>query len=139
MSTGCIVVFDGMCHLCARSVGFTLAHEHDHLIRFAAARSPAGRELLRRHGLEPETVPTLVVIKDGAALLRSAAVLEIASHLRLPWRLLGLLRVLPRRLRDAPYDVIAQNRYRWFGRRDACLLPTPELASRFLDNTPPPP
>ncbi len=139
MSERCVVVFDGMCDLCAGSVRFILSHERDNELRFAAAQSRAGRELLRRHGFEPETVPSLVVAGAGQVHLRSTAALEIVDHLRPPWRWLCTLRILPRRLRDALYDLVSRNRYRWFGRRDTCLLPTPELASRFLDNTPPPP
>ena len=139
MSQQRVVVFDGMCNLCSRTVGFILAHERDHLLRFAAAQSPAGRELLLRHGFEPDTVPTLVVVGAGQVLMRSAAALAIAAHLCPPWRWLVAFRVVPRPVRDWLYDLIARHRYRWFGRRDSCLLPKPGLASRFLDDTPPPP
>jgi predicted DCC family thiol-disulfide oxidoreductase YuxK len=133
MSQQGIVVFDGMCNLCVRSVRFILAHERDHRLRFAAAQSPAGRELLRWHGLDPEAIPSLVLVSGGQVRVRSAAALEIADHLRRPWRWVRPFRVVPRRLRDVLYDLVSRNRYRWFGRRDSCLLPTPELASRFLD------
>ena len=100
----------------------------------AAAQSAAGRELLLRHDFEPDTVPTLAVVTGGQASARSAAALAIAGHLRPPWRWLGVFRVVPRPARDWLYDIVARHRYRWFGRRDSCLLPTPELAARFLDH-----
>ena len=79
------------------------------------------------------TPSTIVVIQDGRALERSDAVLAIAQRVRFPWSVLGVFRVLPRGLRDALYRFVARNRYRWFGRTDACMVPTPELRQRFLD------
>jgi predicted DCC family thiol-disulfide oxidoreductase YuxK len=128
-----VVVFDGACNLCAHSVTFILAHERDSAIRFAAAQSAAGRELLREFGLDPDNVATFVFVKGGTAYVRSDAALEVAQHLRSPWRMLRVLRFVPRRLRDSVYDIIARNRYRWFGKRESCIVPTPELRSRFID------
>jgi predicted DCC family thiol-disulfide oxidoreductase YuxK len=128
-----VVVFDGVCNLCRRSVTFILLHERDHLIRFAAAQSAAGRALLREFDLDPENVATFVFLHGDVAHVRSDAALEVARHLRLPWRMVRILRIVPRRLRDAVYDFVARHRYRWFGRRESCLVPTPDVRSRFLD------
>ncbi len=128
-----VVVFDGLCNLCSGGVRFILAHEPDHVIRFAAAQSPSGQALLRKHGFDPRDLATFVFIEDGVVHVRSDAALEVARHLRLPWRMLRVLRLVPRRLRDSIYDLVARKRYRWFGKRETCILPTSELRSRFVD------
>lgn len=127
------MVFDGVCKLCARCVNFILAHERDDVIRFAAMQSVSGQALLRRFGFDPQNVVTFVFIKGGTVHVRSDAALEIARHLRLPWRMLSVLRLVPRRLRDSLYDLVARNRYRWFGKRERCFVPSPQLRSRFID------
>ncbi len=132
---GHVVVFDGVCNLCSGAVAFILARERDHLIRFAAAQSAAGRELLSEFGLDPEKLATFVFIEGGSAHVRSDAALEVARHLRFPWRALRILRIVPRPLRDFLYDLIARNRYRWFGKRQSCMVPTAELRSRFLNGS----
>jgi predicted DCC family thiol-disulfide oxidoreductase YuxK len=128
-----VVLFDGVCNFCAHSVQFILAHERDHVIRFAANQSDVGRELLRQHGFAPDDVTTFVFIEGGRTLVRSDASLALASHLRQPWRLLRGFRILPRFLRDGLYNLVARNRYRLFGRRESCLVPTQEVRARFLD------
>jgi predicted DCC family thiol-disulfide oxidoreductase YuxK len=128
-----IVVFDGMCNLCAHSIAFILAHERYDAIRFAAAQSPAGRALLSEFGLEPERLATFVFTVGGTARVRSDAALEVARHLRFPWRLLRILCLIPRPFRDSIYDFMARNRYRWLGKRESCRVATPEQRSRFID------
>jgi predicted DCC family thiol-disulfide oxidoreductase YuxK len=76
---------------------------------------------------------TFVVIADGRAYVRSDAAIRVARFLRGAWTLLSMLKIIPRPIRDYAYDVVARNRYRWFGRRDACIVPTPELRKRFID------
>ncbi len=133
MDASHVVVFDGVCNLCSRGVNFLLAHERDHVIHFAAAQSPSGQELLRKHGFDPQDLATVVFIKGGAVHVRSDAALEVARHLRMPWRMFRVLCLVPRQLRDPVYDLIARNRYRWFGKRESCSVPTPQLRSRFID------
>jgi predicted DCC family thiol-disulfide oxidoreductase YuxK len=130
-----VVLFDGVCNLCTASVAFILARDPERRFRFASLQSDAGRRLLERHGLPPDELATVVVVADGRALTRSDAALRIARGLGGAWPVLGVLRVVPRPLRDAVYGVVARNRYRWFGRRESCMLPTPELRSRFLDGS----
>lgn len=127
-----LLLFDGECSLCSSAVQFVLRHERDAELRFAPLQSAVGQERLRAHGLADAELDSLVVIVDGRALVRSNAALELARHLG-PWRMLRVLRFVPRRLRDWVYDWIARNRYRWFGKRDACWMPQPEQRGRFLD------
>lgn len=127
------MLFDGVCKLCTGSVAFVLRHEENAALRFAALQSPAGTRLMREYGIEPAQMKTFVVIADGKAYTRSDAAIRVARFLRGAWKLLGLVGVVPRPIRDYAYDVVARNRYRWFGRHDACITPTPELRRRFID------
>jgi predicted DCC family thiol-disulfide oxidoreductase YuxK len=130
---GDVVVFDGVCNLCNTVVQTIIRGDPDGRFQFASLQSEGGRHLLEQHGvnaLEPETV---VLIRDGRVFTMSDAVLEIVRHMRFPYPLLLVGYVLPRFIRDALYRVVARNRYRWFGRRDSCMMPTPDLRHRFLD------
>jgi predicted DCC family thiol-disulfide oxidoreductase YuxK len=128
-----IVLFDGVCRFCNASVNFLLDHDPQRRLRFAALQSRTGQALLRRFGLRTTDFDTLVFVEGNRCATRSTAALRIASYLPLPWRCLEALLLLPAFLRDPGYDLLARNRYRWFGRLDACRVPTPELRERFLD------
>ena len=127
-----IVLFDGVCNFCSDAVRFLVPRDPAGRLRFAALQSDTGREVQQRFGLDPDDLDTMVVVEDGRAYLKSDAALRIARHLAGPWRLLSLLRIVPRSVRDWAYDRFAERRYRWFGRSDECLVPTPELRERFL-------
>jgi predicted DCC family thiol-disulfide oxidoreductase YuxK len=127
-----IVVFDGVCNLCSRAVSFILQNDADGRARFVPMQSQLGRDLMERHGVHPSDAETFLVIKGGRAYTRSDAALEIAKDLG-AWRWLRTLRVVPRPLRDWVYSSVARNRYRWFGKRAACFVPTAEQRARFLD------
>jgi len=127
-----IMIFDGVCVLCARSVKFILAHESAPRLRFVPLQSPAGARLMREYGFSAEDAKTFVLVIDDQSYVRSEAAIRVARYLRNPWRQLGAIRVLPRALRDWGYDVVARNRYRWFGRADSCMVPTAEVRSRFI-------
>ena len=123
-----IVVFDGVCVLCASSIRFILRHDRDARFRFLIAQSQLGQALYRHYGLPAENFDTVLVIDDGRLHTRLDAMGAVLRRLPSPWPLLSFIRVLP----DFFYDVVAQRRYRWFGRRDACLMPSPELRDRLL-------
>lgn len=127
-----ILLFDGVCNLCHGTVRFIVERDPDARVRFAPLQSGVGRELLAQHGLPLDTLDTVVLIEDGRAFLRGDAAIRVVAGLGGGWRLLRALLVLPRGLRDATYDFVARHRYRWFGRRDSCPVPTPEQRARFL-------
>ena len=127
-----IIVFDGVCNLCSGSVQFVIRHDHAGVFKFAPVQSVAGRELLQRHGIDPDAVNTFLLVENDEASVRSDAALRIAMRFAWPWRALTVFRVIPRPLRDACYDFIARHRYQWFGKREACMVPTPALRERFL-------
>jgi len=134
-----LVLFDGVCNLCAGLVRFLLRRDRRRRLRFAALQSAAGQALLGRHGWAGiaragGTLETFVVIEAGRARVRSAAALHLARRLPWPWPLLAVLVLLPRPIRDALYAFVARHRYRWFGRAESCMVPTPEIAGRFLED-----
>jgi len=131
--TAPIVLFDGVCNFCNASVNFLIDHDRQGRLQFAPLQSETGQALLRRFGLKTNDFDTLVLVDGPHYSTRSTAALRIASYLDSPWRFLAALLLLPAFLRDPAYNLLAGNRYRWFGRLDACRLPTPELKARFLD------
>jgi predicted DCC family thiol-disulfide oxidoreductase YuxK len=128
-----IVLYDGVCGLCARSVRWILRKERDHALRFAPLQGPTAAALRTRYPEIPTTLESVVYISDGKAHVRSKAFLHLASHLRAPWRWMHALRWMPGFLLDLGYRPIARLRYRIWGKTDSCELPSPENRPRFLD------
>lgn len=128
-----LIIFDGMCNLCARSVQFVLKHEASPYYCFASLQSASGAQTMRKYGLDPLDAKTFVVIEQNQLFVRSDAALCIARRLRMPWRLLVVARIVPRSIRNWAYDLIARHRYAWFGRRPQCWLPSEAQAERFID------
>ena len=127
------IIFDSHCLLCSGMTRFVLAHEAGPAIRFVAANSAEGTALAARHGLTPaELDVTFLMVDQGVGLTRSDAALAVTRYLRAPWRWLGLLRVVPRAIRDPLYSWIARNRYRLFGRSDSCIVPPAHQRGRFV-------
>jgi predicted DCC family thiol-disulfide oxidoreductase YuxK len=128
-----VVLFDGHCSLCNRTVDGLLRRDRRRVLRFAALQSAAGRELLRHHGLPEDALGSVVLVEEGAAFTRSDAALRILAHLGAPWNWLGALgRAVPRPLRDRAYDFIASRRHRLGTRRATCRAPSPDEMDRFL-------
>lgn len=130
---GPIVLFDAVCKFCDASVNFILDRDRGGRVRFAALHSPAGQRLLRRFGLPTEQFNSLVLVEGRRCWQRSTAALRIARYLDGLWPLAAVLLAVPPFMRDAAYDLVARNRYNWFGTLDACRVPTPETRARFLD------
>jgi predicted DCC family thiol-disulfide oxidoreductase YuxK len=127
-----IILFDGVCNLCNGSVNVILKRDKAGVFRFAALQSDAGREQLKRFNLDKRPMTSVVLVEEGRHFEKSAAALRILKRLGWPFKALYPLMLLPRPVRDLGYDLIAGNRYRIFGKRDACMMPTPEIRSRFL-------
>lgn len=129
-----IVLFDGVCNFCNSSVQFILKRDPKALFRFAALQSEQGQAILKKHHLATSDFDSIVLVReaDGTLYQRSSAALHIAKQLSGAWPLLYSFIIVPPFIRDAVYNFIAKRRYRWFGQRDACMLPTPEQRARFL-------
>lgn len=129
-SPGPILLYDGSCGFCARSVQFVLRHERSPVLRFAPLESAAGRTA--RASLDGDTEADSMVLVDGpVALVRSDAALRVASIMGGPWRILALARAIPRRLRDSAYDLVARHRHRLTG-APSCMVPPAGETSRFM-------
>ena len=128
-----LLLFDGECGLCARSVRFILDRDKKKRLRFAPLQSDLGRSVAAAQGLDPNEPTTLVLIEEGGRVsLRSTAALRSSRDLRLPWRFAAGFLIVPRFLRDAVYRWISKHRLRWFGTADSCRLPTQEEQARFI-------
>ncbi len=128
-----LILFDGVCNLCNASVAWIIRHDRRDVFRFASLQSPAGRAALAAAAPSGGIPDSVVLIDGGRMYTRSNAAIEIARGLGFPWSLAAAGLMVPRPLRDALYSTVARNRYRWFGKRAACMMPTPELRARFLD------
>jgi predicted DCC family thiol-disulfide oxidoreductase YuxK len=127
-----VIVFDALCLLCSGGAQFVLRRDRAARFRLAAVQSPAGADLCRRFGIDPEQPQSMIVVEGGRARRDSDAVLAVAAGLGWPWKAAAALRIVPRALRDPLYRWVARNRYRWFGKRETCWLPSPEQRARML-------
>lgn len=133
-----VILYDGVCGLCSRGVRFVLKRDRESVFRFASLQSSAGREILARHGIAPDALDTFYVVRDfelagERVLSKSSAAIYTAERLGGVWKAATMLRVLPPRVRDLVYDMIARHRYRLFGRYDTCPLPEARYRDRFID------
>jgi|SRR5436190_4376448 len=133
-----LILYDGVCGLCNRWVRQILPRDPKGLFHFASLQSELGHSLLLRHGRNPDLLDTIYVLVDYRStsprvLSRARAALFVIGKLETPWRFLEILKVLPTFILDACYSLVARNRYRLFGKYDACLMPGPDNANRFLD------
>jgi predicted DCC family thiol-disulfide oxidoreductase YuxK len=132
MSERPILLYDGVCGLCARSVRWILHHERDHEILFAPLQGETAAGLRARFPAIPEELSTVVLVDGDRVHLRSKAFVHTAAHLRAPWRWGRVLRIVPGVVLDLAYRVVARLRYRVFGKHDTCEIPAPEQRARFL-------
>jgi len=127
-----IIIFDGECNLCHGAVNFIINRDSDGRFAFSPLQSQFSQEYIRLHGLETLMFDSLFLIKDDSRYIRSDAVIEIAKELPGYWKWLRFLKLIPRPIRDYFYLLTARNRYRLFGRRATCMLPSPALSDRFI-------
>jgi predicted DCC family thiol-disulfide oxidoreductase YuxK len=128
-----LIVFDGICHLCTGFVRFVIRRDRAARFQFLPAQSARGEALYGRLGLKSGDWDSNLLVLNGRVYTELDAFIEITRRFGGVWRLTPLLYAIPRTLRDWLYNRIARNRYRWFGKREACYLPTPDLTARFLD------
>jgi len=127
-----IILFDGVCNFCNGAINFVLKQDKKDVFRFAPLQSEAGQKLLQQYNLSTAEFDSFVLIDNGKVYKKSAASLRVMNKLPWYWKEAQILRIIPTAFRDAIYDFIARNRYKWFGKKEQCMIPTPEMRSRFL-------
>ena len=127
-----VILFDGVCNLCHRAVRFFIEHDSERHLRFASLQSESGRRILKKLGLSNDYISSVVFVEGENFYLDSTACLRACRHLGFPWCAAKVFLFIPRPIRDLIYKWIARNRYRWFGKKEACPLPCPTDVDRFL-------
>lgn len=128
-----ILLFDGVCNLCNRSIQFIIQRDPESKIRFAALQSDVGQYFIKKHHLQTDELKTIILIERERYYTRSTAALRVARYMNRAWPLAYGFLIVPPFIRNSVYNWIANNRYRWFGKQESCWLPTPDLKARFLN------
>jgi predicted DCC family thiol-disulfide oxidoreductase YuxK len=128
-----IVLFDGVCNLCSSSVQFIIEHDKKNQFLFSSLQGKTGQEYLRQFNLPVNDLHSFILVEGSTLFTRSTAALRILKYLGNGWQLFNAFIILPKFIRDGVYAWIAKNRYKWFGKKEACWIPTPQLMDKFLD------
>jgi predicted DCC family thiol-disulfide oxidoreductase YuxK len=128
-----VIFFDGFCNLCNGSVQFVIKRDSDQIFRFASLQSNLAKEQLTLFNISPNALESFILVENNKVYQRSTAALRVARRLNGLWPLLYAFIIVPPFIRNAVYNYIAKNRYKWFGKQESCWVPTPELKSKFLD------
>jgi predicted DCC family thiol-disulfide oxidoreductase YuxK len=128
-----IIFFDGVCNLCNAFVQFVIKRDKRSQFKFASLQSEAAKGMLPENFFSDAKLSSVVLLEDGKVFSKSTAALRILRRLAGPWKLLYVFIILPPFICNLVYDIIAKNRYRWFGKKESCMVPTPELKHRFLE------
>lgn len=126
------ILFDGICNFCDASINFIIRHDKKDYFRFVPLQTPTAKQLLQQFNMEHLPMDSIVLIENNKVYKRSSAILRISRKLNGIYPLLYGFMILPRFIRDAAYDLAARNRYKWFGKKDSCMVPTPEVRQKFL-------
>ena len=127
-----VILFDGVCNLCNRSVQFVIKHDPEGKFMFTSLQSESGQKLLKEYQLPANEFNSFILLENGRAYTRSTGALKVTRRLKSGWKLLYGFIIVPHFIRDPVYNWIARNRYRWFGKTETCMIPSPELTNRFL-------
>ena len=129
-----IILFDGVCNLCDASVQYIIKHDKNDMFRFVSLQSELGQEILKHIGMNPSHIESIVLYEPGVAYFyKSTAAIEIAKGLGGIFSIARVFGILPSGIRDSLYDYVATNRYKWYGKKESCSLPTTELMTKFLE------
>jgi predicted DCC family thiol-disulfide oxidoreductase YuxK len=129
-----LILFDGVCNLCNASVQYIIKHDKNNIFLFAALQSDLGHKIIAEYKIDAKKTDSILLYTQEKGIdYKSTAALKIAIKLGFPTNLLSIFFIIPAFIRNWVYDFIAKNRYKWYGKKDACMIPTPELKSKFLD------
>ena len=128
-----LVLFDGVCNLCNASVKYIIKHDKKDVFRFTALQSEVGQMLIEKFNIDTVNTDSIILYSEKKGIYyKSTAALKIASYLGFPLNFLVIFLVIPPFIRNWVYDYIAKNRYKWYGKRETCIIPTPELRKKFI-------
>ncbi len=128
-----VILFDGVCNLCNNAINFVIARDKKDQFRYASLQSDIGQQLADERGIDLSKIDSILLIEPKLAYYhKSSAAIRIAQHLSGAYPLMGIFLILPKFFRDWVYDFIASNRYKWFGKKESCMIPNPELKALFL-------
>jgi len=133
MNSHPVILFDGVCNLCSAAVQFVIKHDRRQHFRFASLQGDFGQQVLAANQLPAQHFDSFILLENERIYTRSAAALRVVKQLDGGWSLLYALTIVPPFIRNGVYDIVARKRYQWFGKKEACWIPTPELKSLFLD------
>jgi predicted DCC family thiol-disulfide oxidoreductase YuxK len=129
-----LILFDGVCNLCNASILYVIKHDKKDLFRYAPLQSEIGKQILEKFSIDPSKTDSIILFSNENGLsIKSSAALKVAKHLGFPRNLLAAFLIVPAFIRNWVYDYIAKNRYQWYGKKEECMIPTPELKAKFLD------
>lgn len=128
-----IILFDGVCNLCNNAINFVIQRDPKNSFLYAPLQSKNGEQLIKKYNIDTSKVDSIILIKNNRTYLKSTAALIISQELSGLWPAMVVFLIVPNFIRNWVYDYIAKNRYKWFGKKDACMIPTPELKGKFLD------
>ena len=129
-----LILFDGVCNLCNSSVQYVIKHDTNNQFMFTALQSEAGKQIIDAYHIDTNQVDSILLYTPNKGVVyKSSAALKIATHLGFPQNLMGVFFIVPPFMRNWVYDYVAKNRYKWYGKQEACWIPTPELKSKFLE------
>ena len=129
-----IILFDGLCNLCSRSVQFVIKNDPNHHFRFASLQSNFGKQIVEHFGLSERQLNSFILLEEGEIYTKSTGALKVTKKLAGAWSWLSILILVPPIIRNGAYHFIAKNRYSWFGKKEICWIPKPELKALFLDD-----
>ncbi len=127
-----IILFDGVCNFCNASVNKIIKHDKKNRFKFTALQSETGKHLLEKHHIDSQKIDSIILIENNTVFIKSTAILKISKHLNGLYPLAFGFIIIPTFVRDAVYDFVARNRYKWWGKKDSCMIPTAEVREKFL-------
>lgn len=127
-----VVLFDGVCNFCNNQINFIIRHDKNDYFRFAALQSDIGKKILSDHGVLMPDLDTFILVENGKTYDRTTAALRVAKNLNGLWPMMYAFIIVPPFIRDIAYKIISKNRYKWWGEKESCMIPTPEVRAKFL-------
>jgi predicted DCC family thiol-disulfide oxidoreductase YuxK len=127
-----VILFDGVCNFCNNVINFVIKRDKAAEIQYAPLQSAKGQLFAKQYNFSAEELKTFVFIEDGKMYTKSTAALRVCRYLGTLWPAMMAFMIVPKFIRNAVYDLVAKNRYKWFGKKDTCMIPTPDVRNRFI-------